>query len=213
MKQIIARKICVLLAEKYPEVETELTYGNHFQLLVAVILSAQATDKSVNLVTEPLFKQIKNPQQMVDFGYEPLANAIRSIGLWRNKAKNVISMSEDLISNFGSEVPSQREQLLTLAGVGRKTANVILNVAFGQPTIAVDTHIFRVSNRLGLAVGKTPDAVEKVLEKVVPQEYRKDIHLWLIMWGRSICRARKPQCEQCQLRPFCRYGQKIAKKR
>ncbi|MDE2624565.1 MAG: endonuclease III [Betaproteobacteria bacterium] len=191
-----------------PHPTTELRYGNPFQLLVAVILSAQATDKSVNLATAPLFKSIKTPADLLAFGPERFEEAIRTIGLYRTKARNVLATAHILQEQHGGRVPDQREALEALPGVGRKTANVVLNTAFGQPTIAVDTHIFRVSNRTGLAPGKTPLAVETKLLKVVPPEFRQDAHHWLILHGRYVCRARQPDCARCILLDLCEYGAK-----
>ncbi|MDE1981195.1 MAG: endonuclease III [Betaproteobacteria bacterium] len=191
-----------------PHPTTELHYGNPFQLLVAVILSAQATDKSVNLATAPLFKSIKTPADLLAFGPERFEEAIRTIGLYRTKARNVLATAHILQEQHGGRVPDQREALEALPGVGRKTANVVLNTAFGQPTIAVDTHIFRVSNRTGLAPGKTPLAVETKLLKVVPPEFRQDAHHWLILHGRYVCRARQPDCARCILLDLCEYGAK-----
>lgn len=186
------------LRDLNPEPKGELHYVNPYTLLVAVALSAQATDKGVNRATGPLFQKVQTPQQMLDLGEEGLIEHIRTIGLYRNKAKNVIAMSRKLVDERGGVVPPDREYLETLPGVGRKTANVVLNIAFGIPTIAVDTHIFRVGNRTGLAKGKTPDAVEKVLEKVTPDEFKLHAHHWLILHGRYICKARKPECWRCR---------------
>ncbi|MDE1942455.1 MAG: endonuclease III [Betaproteobacteria bacterium] len=191
-----------------PHPTTELHYKNPFQLLVAVILSAQATDKSVNLATAPLFKSIKTPADLLAFGHERFEAAIRTIGLYRTKARNVMATARILQEQHGGLVPDRREALEALPGVGRKTANVVLNTAFGQPTIAVDTHIFRVSNRTGLAPGKTPLAVESRLLKVVPPEFRQDAHHWLILHGRYVCRARQPDCANCILLDLCSYGAK-----
>lgn len=191
-----------------PHPTTELHYGNPFQLLVAVILSAQATDKSVNLAMAPLFKSIKTPADLLALGLERFEQAIRTIGLFRTKARNILATARILQEQHGGQVPNQREALEALPGVGRKTANVVLNTAFGQPTIAVDTHIFRVSNRTGLAPGKTPLAVEMKLLKVVPPEFRKDAHHWLILHGRYVCRARQPDCGKCILLDLCDYGAK-----
>ena len=203
------RKLFIeVLSQLYPEPDTELHYDNEYQLLVAVILSAQATDISVNKALTPVFQSIKTPRDMLSMGHDAFAQAIRSIGLWRNKAKNVMLMSQDLLARFDGEVPNTRDDLMSLAGVGRKTANVVLNVAFDQPTIAVDTHIFRVCNRTRFAIGKTPDHVELKLEKVVPNKDKKEIHIRLILFGRYICRAQKPLCSECQILPYCKYGQK-----
>ena len=196
------------LAEANPAPTTELEYGNVYQLLVAVVLSAQATDASVNLATRDLFKRIKTPRQMLDLGEEPLRNAIKTIGLFNTKAKNVIALSQALVDRFGSEVPGYREKLQELPGVGRKTANVVLNTAFGEETFAVDTHVFRVCNRTGLAPGKTVDIVEAKLEKVVPQPFRRDAHHWLILHGRYTCKARLPECWRCPVIDLCRYKPK-----
>jgi len=191
-----------------PHPEGELDYLNPYTLLVAVVLSAQATDVSVNRATEPLFKHVDTPRKMVALGEEKLISYIRTIGLYRMKAKNVIRLSEILIEKYGSEVPRQRDALEELPGVGRKTANVVLNIAFGEPTIAVDTHIFRVGNRTGLAPGKTPLEVELKLEKVVPAEYKRHAHHWLILHGRYTCKARKPECSRCLIADLCLFTPK-----
>jgi endonuclease-3 len=196
------------LAETNPSPTTELESGNPYQLLVAVVLSAQATDASVNIATRPLFERIKTPRQMVDLGEERLREAIKTIGLFKTKAKNVISLSQALIETHGGEVPRTREELQALPGVGRKTANVVLNTAFGEETFAVDTHVFRVSNRTGLAHGKTVDEVEAKLEKIVPQPFRRDAHHWLILHGRYTCKARLPECWRCPVIDLCRYEPK-----
>lgn len=191
-----------------PEPKGELDYVNPFTLLVAVVLSAQATDKGVNRATGPLFKVADTPEKMVALGEEGVREAIKTIGLFNTKAKNVIALSQLLIDQYGSEVPQQREELERLPGVGRKTANVVLNIAFGHPTIAVDTHLFRVSNRSGLAPGKTPLAVETKLEKLVPAPYRLHAHHWLILHGRYVCIARKPRCPVCVVRDVCKFPDK-----
>lgn len=196
------------LAERLPEPETELQYRNTYTLLVAVVLSAQATDVGVNRATKELFKTVDTPEKMVKLGEAGLVQHIKTIGLYRNKAKNVIALSRMLIEHHGGEVPRDREALQALPGVGRKTANVVLNVAFGEPTIAVDTHIFRVSNRTGLAPGKDVVEVEKKLEKVVPDEYRMHAHHWLILHGRYVCKARKPDCPACPVSDLCRFKAK-----
>jgi endonuclease-3 len=188
-----------------PHPATELAYATPYQLLVAVVLSAQATDKSVNLATAKLFPVAGTPSAMVNLGVARLEEAIKTIGLYRTKAKNVVELSRLLLERHGGEVPATREALESLPGVGRKTANVVLNTAFGQPTIAVDTHIFRVANRTGLAPGKTPLAVEEKLLKVTPPEFAKDAHHWLILHGRYVCVARKPKCPECVIRAECRY--------
>jgi endonuclease III len=196
------------LKKQNPHPETELEYKNPYTLLVAVVLSAQATDKSVNKATEPLFKTIDTPEKMLTLGETNLADRIKTIGLYRGKARNVIALSRILIEQHGSKVPKNREALEELPGVGRKTANVVLNVAFGEPTIAVDTHIFRVSNRTGLAPGKDVLAVENGLERRVPETYRLHAHHWLILHGRYICLARKPLCPTCIVRDLCHYPEK-----
>ena len=196
------------LAEANPSPTTELESTNPYQLLVAVVLSAQATDASVNIATKPLFAHIKTPKQMVDFGEEPLRQAIKTIGLFNTKAKNVIALSQALIDDHGSEVPRTRQELQELPGVGRKTANVVLNTAFGEETFAVDTHVFRVCNRTGLAPGNTVDEVEAKLEKIVPQPFRRDAHHWLILHGRYTCKARTPECWRCVVADLCRYKPK-----
>lgn len=203
-----AEEFFARLKKHTPEPKTELQYVNSYTLLVAVVLSAQATDKGVNKATAPLFKTVKTPQQMVALGEEGLTQHIKTIGLYRGKAKNVIALSRLLIENHDGKVPKDREALEALPGVGRKTANVVLNVAFGEPTIAVDTHIFRVSNRTGLAPGKDVLAVELKLEKVVPDQYRLHAHHWLILHGRYTCVARKPLCPTCVERDLCRFKDK-----
>jgi len=185
--------------------QTELEYINPYTLLVAVVLSAQATDVSVNKATEPLFKLADTPEKMVALGDARLRGFIKTIGLFNTKAKNVIALSRLLIEKHGGKVPRDRDSLEALPGVGRKTANVVLNVAFGEPTIAVDTHIFRVANRTGLAKGKTPRAVEDKLMKVVPQRYLQHAHHWLILHGRYVCTARKPKCYACVVRALCAF--------
>jgi endonuclease-3 len=196
------------LAEANPSPTTELESGNPYQLLVAVVLSAQATDASVNIACRPLFARIKAPRQMVELGEEALRDAIKTIGLFNTTAKNVIAHSQELIDRFGAEVPRTREDLQSLSGVGRKTANVVLNTAFGEETFAVDTHVFRVCNRTGLAPGKTDDEVEAKLEKVVPAPFRRDAHHWLILHGRYTCKARMPECWRCPVIDLCRYTPK-----
>lgn len=191
-----------------PAPTTELEYASTFQLLVAVILSAQATDKSVNLATRKLFADAPTPQAMLALGEPGLAEYINRIGLYPTKAKNVIATCRQLIAQHGGEVPQDREALEALPGVGRKTANVVLNTAFGEATIAVDTHIFRVANRTKLAPGKTPLAVELKLLKSVPDEFRRDAHHWLILHGRYVCKARKPECWRCTVSDLCEYKEK-----
>ena len=196
------------LRARNPEPTTELDYGTPFELLVSVVLSAQATDKSVNLATRGLFRLANTPQAILALGEDGLIEHIKSIGLYRTKAKNIIAACKLLIERHGGEVPREREALESLPGVGRKTANVILNTAFGEPTIAVDTHIFRVSNRSGLAPGKTVEEVERKLLKFVPERYRKDAHHWLILHGRYVCKARRPDCPSCPIRDLCDYRAK-----
>lgn len=196
------------LAEAIPNPATELVHRSTFELLVAVILSAQATDKSVNLATAGLFAVADTPQAMLALGVEGLESYIRTIGLYRAKAKNIIATCRMLVEQHGGQVPDTRAALEALPGVGRKTANVILNTAFGQPTIAVDTHIFRLGNRIGLAPGKTPLEVERKLLKAVPKQYLQDAHHLLILHGRYVCMARKPKCGQCVIEDLCQYQAK-----
>jgi endonuclease III len=196
------------LAETNPAPETELEYVNPYTLLVAVALSAQATDVGVNKATRKLFAEVKTPEQMLELGEEGLKQHIKTIGLYNMKAKNVVAAARILVDEFGGEVPQEREKLEKLPGVGRKTANVVLNVAFGQPTIAVDTHIFRVGNRTGLAPGKTPLAVELNLEKSIPEPFITHAHHWLILHGRYICKARTPECWRCPVADLCAYQPK-----
>ena len=198
------------LREANPTPTTELVYATPFQLLVAVILSAQATDKSVNIATRKLFADAPTPQAMLALGEEKLAEYINRIGLFRTKAKNVIATCRALLALHGGEVPRQREALEALPGVGRKTANVVLNTAFGEPTIAVDTHIFRVANRTKLAPGKTPLAVEQGLLKTTPKAFRRDAHHWLILHGRYVCKARRPECWRCLIADLCEYQDKTS---
>ena len=195
-------------AAQDPTPRTELAYKNPYTLLVAVVLSAQATDVGVNRATASLFPTVDTPQKMVELGEDRLREAIKTIGLYRNKAKNVIALSKALIANHGGQVPEDRDALEALPGVGRKTANVVLNVVFGEPTIAVDTHIFRVCNRTNLAPGKDPRQVEDRLLKIVPDKYKLHAHHWLILHGRYICVARKPRCPDCIVADLCRYGAK-----
>ena len=196
------------LAAALPQPRTELEYRNPFTLLVAVALSAQATDVSVNKATKAVFALADTPQKMVALGEDRLRDMIKTIGLYRGKAKNVIAMSRLLIERFGGEVPREREALESLPGVGRKTANVVMNVAFDAPLIAVDTHIFRVSNRMPIAPGKTPLAVELGLERVTPERYRLNAHHWLILHGRYVCKARRPECWRCVVEDLCRFPAK-----
>jgi endonuclease-3 len=202
------REFFARLAAANPEPKGELEYATPFQLLVAVVLSAQATDKGVNRATRPLFRDHPTPQAMVALGEEGIADYIQTIGLYRTKAKNVARLSQLLLERHGGEVPDQREALEALPGVGRKTANVVLNIAFGQPTIAVDTHIFRIGNRTGLAPGKDVEAVEQKLLKVVPAEFRLHAHHWLILHGRYLCKARTPDCPHCPVIDLCAFKEK-----
>jgi endonuclease-3 len=200
--------IYTTLRDLDPEPTTELDYGSPFELLISVILSAQATDISVNKATDKLYPVANTPQAIFDLGVEGLTPYIRTIGLFNSKAENIIKTCRILLDQYDAEVPRTREALESLPGVGRKTANVILNTAFGEPTIAVDTHIFRVANRTGLAKGKTPLEVEKRLVKLTPEDFRKDAHHWLILHGRYICKARKPLCGDCPIVEWCEYRRK-----
>ncbi|MDP6993994.1 MAG: endonuclease III [Woeseiaceae bacterium] len=208
MNRGIRTEIYSRLREKIPEPETELTYINPFELLIAVILSAQATDISVNKATAKLYPVANTPEGLLELGVEKLKGYIKTIGLYNSKAENIIKTCRILLDKHDSEVPRTRQELEALPGVGRKTANVILNTAFGEPTIAVDTHIFRVSNRTGMAKGKTPLEVERRLVRLTPEEYRRDAHHWLILHGRYTCKARKPECPNCIIRDLCEYRQK-----
>ncbi|HEX3500577.1 MAG TPA: endonuclease III [Stellaceae bacterium] len=196
------------LAATRPAPKTELDYANPYTLLVAVVLSAQATDVGVNKATKPLFAKVDTPQNMLALGEARLIDYIKSIGLYRTKARNVMTLSALLVERHGGKVPRERAALEALPGVGRKTASVVLNVAFGEKTIAVDTHIFRVANRTGLAAGKTPLEVELGLEKRVPEPYERHAHHWLILHGRYVCKARKPDCPSCVVNDLCRYKAK-----
>ncbi len=203
-----ATQLYAALAAERPDPKTELNYSNPYTLVVAVALSAQATDVGVNKATAGLFAVADTPAKMLRLGLEGVEAHIKTIGLWRNKAKNVIALSQMILDEFNGEVPRTREELTRLPGVGRKTANVVMNEAFGVPTIAVDTHIFRVSNRTGLAPGKTPDQVEEGLERVTPEDYKKGAHHWLILHGRYVCKARTPECWHCAIADLCRYKPK-----
>lgn len=196
------------LAAQRPEPKSELNYVNAYTLLVAVVLSAQATDAGVNKATAALFAKVKTPEAMLALGEAGLREHIKTIGLFNAKAKNVMALSRILVERFGGKVPRAREDLESLPGVGRKTANVVLNVAFGEPTLAVDTHVFRVANRTGLARGTTPEKVEEKLMKVVPQRWMQHAHHWLILHGRYTCKARVPDCPTCVVRDLCGYGEK-----
>ncbi len=208
MKKADVEEFFRRLEERDPDPRGELEYINPYTLLVAVVLSAQATDVGVNKATGPLFKVADTPEKMLALGEARLRDYIKTIGLFNTKAKNVIGLSKILIEEHGGVVPPDRDMLVKLPGVGRKTANVVLNIAFGQPTIAVDTHIFRVSNRTGLAPGKDVAAVEKKLEKAVPEKYRLHAHHWLILHGRYVCKARKPNCPVCVVNDLCAYKAK-----
>lgn len=202
-------EILTRLREQTPHPTTELQYNSPFELLIAVILSAQATDKGVNKATEKLFPVANTPQAILDLGLDGLKSYIKTIGLFNSKAENIIKTCRDLIEKHNGEVPENREALEALAGVGRKTANVVLNTAFGHPTIAVDTHIFRVCNRTNFAVGKDVVKVEEKLLKVVPNEFKVDVHHWLILHGRYTCIARKPRCGSCIIEDLCEYKEKV----
>ena len=197
-----------ILREQNPNPRTELHYANEFELLIAVILSAQATDISVNKATDKLYLVANTPQAIYDLGEKKLKTFVQSIGLFNTKAKNIIKTCKILIDDYNSVVPEDRAALESLPGVGRKTANVVLNTAFGHPTIAVDTHIFRVSNRTAIAPGKNVLEVEKRLERLVPEEFKRDAHHWMILHGRYICLARKPRCNDCLIRDLCQYEEK-----
>lgn len=198
------------LQARAPDPKSDLEYTNAYTLLVAVTLSAQATDVGVNKATKALFQIVDTPQKMLDLGIDKLKNHIKTIGLYNNKAKNVMAMAEILVNDHNGDVPQTREELMSLPGVGRKTANVVLNVAFGQKTMAVDTHIFRVSNRTTLAPGKNPDQVEQALLKVVPDEFMLGAHHWLILHGRYTCKARTPLCAECIVHDLCGFKDKTA---
>lgn len=203
-----ATELYAALAKDRPDPHTELNFTSPYTLVVAVALSAQATDVGVNKATKGLFAAADTPEKMLALGLEGVERHVKTIGLWRNKAKNVIALSQMLLDDFGGQVPQTREELILLPGVGRKTANVVLNEAYGQPTIAVDTHIFRVSNRTGLAPGKTPDEVEQQLERATPETYKLGAHHWLILHGRYTCVARKPKCWDCSIAHLCRFKPK-----
>ncbi len=196
------------LSVQRPEPKGELEHVNPFTLVVAVALSAQATDAGVNKATRALFKVADTPEKMVALGEEKIQDYIKTIGLYRNKAKNVMLLSQKLIDDFGSEVPKTREELMTLPGVGRKTANVVMSMAFGIPTMAVDTHILRIGNRIKLAPGKTPDEIEEILMRIIPKQYLYHAHHWLILLGRYCCKARRPECENCVLADLCKSPEK-----
>lgn len=198
-----ALEIMDIFRQRDPNPRCELNFVNAYTLLVAVVLSAQSTDKGVNKATETLFKIVDTPQKMVNLGLEKLKNYIKTIGLYNNKAKNIIALSEELIAKHNGEVPSEREALESLSGVGRKTANVVLNVWFNQPTLAVDTHVMRISHRLDFSRGKTPLEIEKDLVKLLPQDYIKNTNHWLVLFGRYICKAQRPDCLNCPISTYC----------
>lgn len=212
MNNAIINEIFQRFEDHNPEPQTELNYTNPYTLLVAVTLSAQATDVGVNKATKGLFQIVDTPQKMLELGEDGLKSHIKTIGLFNSKAKNIIAAAKILVDDFGGEVPSTREELEKLPGVGRKTANVVLNVAFKHWTIAVDTHIFRVSNRIGLTKGKTPLAVELQLEKIIPAPYRLHAHHWLILHGRYVCKARRPDCPNCLIADLCEFPDKTKAK-
>ncbi|MGO9005403.1 MAG: endonuclease III [Beijerinckiaceae bacterium] len=205
---VVVREIFARFAAAQPHPRSELDYINPFTLLIAVVLSAQATDAGVNKATPALFALADTPEKMLALGEDKVREMIKTIGLFRTKAKNVIALSDRLVKDFGGKVPRTREDLETLPGVGRKTANVVLNTAYGQPYIAVDTHIFRVSNRIPLALGKTPLEVELGLEKIIPAEYKLHAHHWLVLHGRYVCKARRPECKTCVIADLCRAPEK-----
>lgn len=196
-------EIVKVFEKENPNPECELNFTNAYTLLVAVVLSAQSTDKGVNKATESLFKVADTPQKMIELGVDRLKEYIKTIGLYNNKAKSIISLSQDLVEKFGGIVPANRTELESLAGVGRKTANVVLNVWFNEPTIAVDTHVFRIAHRLGLSNGKTPNDVEKDLNKILEPKYAKNANHWFVLFGRYICKAQKPLCEKCPIQHLC----------
>jgi endonuclease-3 len=204
---VLSREQVISVFERFksenPVPKTELIATNNYTLLVSVVLSAQATDKSVNKATESLYKIVDTPQKMLELGEEGLIEYIKSIGLYKNKAKNVIALSKILIEKFNSEIPKTREDLMSLPGVGRKTANVILNVVYGEKTMPVDTHLLRISPRIGLSFGTTPESIEKDLLKIIPDEYMQHAHHWLILHGRYVCTARNPKCSECLIKDIC----------
>jgi endonuclease-3 len=209
MKEILVNQIFELLSKNNPNPKTELEYNNNFTLAVAVILSAQATDISVNKATKNIFPKYNTPLEVLKLGEDKLKELIKTIGLYNSKAKNIIALCRVLIDKYDSTLPSNFEDLIKLPGIGRKTANVILNCAFGKPAIAVDTHVFRVSRRLGISTGKTPEQVEKELIKLIPDKWLPSAHHWLVLHGRYICKARTPLCDECHLKTCCKYFQDI----
>jgi endonuclease-3 len=208
MKPEKIEKFFSILQNENPHPKSDLDFTSPYTLLVASILSAQSTDKGVNKATPALFKVADTPQKMVELGEENLKEYIKTIGLYNNKAKNIIAMSKALVEEHGGEVPQNRKELEALPGVGRKTANITLNISFGQPVIAVDTHIFRISNRIGLCEGKTPNKVEEALVKIVPEKYMQNAHHWLVLHGRYICKAKKPNCVCCPVYELCEWEEK-----
>ena len=207
---VLSREQVISLFERFksenPVPKTELIATNNYTLLVSVVLSAQATDKSVNKATESLYQKVNTPQKMLELGEEGLIEYIKSIGLYKNKAKNVIALSKILIEKFNSEIPKTREDLMSLPGVGRKTANVILNVVYGEKTMPVDTHLLRISPRIGLSFGTTPESIETDLLKIIPDEYMQHAHHWLILHGRYVCTARNPKCSECLISDICQHN-------
>lgn len=207
---VLSREQVISLFERFksenPVPKTELIATNNYTLLVSVVLSAQATDKSVNKATESLYQKVDTPQKMLELGEEGLIGYIKSIGLYKNKAKNVIALSKILIEKFNSEIPKTREDLMSLPGVGRKTANVILNVVYGEKTMPVDTHLLRISPRIGLSFGTTPESIEMDLLKIIPDEYMQHAHHWLILHGRYVCTARNPKCSECLISDICQHN-------
>lgn len=207
---VLSREQVISLFERFksenPVPKTELIATNNYTLLVSVVLSAQATDKSVNKATESLYQKVDTPQKMLELGEEGLIAYIKSIGLYKNKAKNVIALSKILIEKFNSEIPKTREDLMSLPGVGRKTANVILNVVYGEKTMPVDTHLLRISPRIGLSFGITPESIERDLLKIIPDEYMQHAHHWLILHGRYVCTARNPKCSECLISDICQHN-------
>ena len=210
---ILSKQQIVEIMERFkvqnPNPKSELDFKNPFTLLVSVVLSAQATDKSVNFYTKPLYEVADTPQKILALGQEKLIEFIKPIGLWKNKSKNIIALSKKLIEDFGGIVPDSREKLMSLPGVGRKTANVVLNVVFGQNTMPVDTHLLRVCPKIGLAEGSTPEQVENSLLKNIPAEYLQHAHHWLLLHGRYVCTARNPKCNECLIRDLCLYGRSL----
>ena len=207
---VLSREQVISLFERFksenPVPKTELIATNNYTLLVSVVLSAQATDKSVNKATESLYQKVDTPQKMLELGEDGLIAYIKSIGLYKNKAKNVIALSKILIEKFNSEIPKTREDLMSLPGVGRKTANVILNVVYGEKTMPVDTHLLRISPRIGLSFGTTPESIERDLLKIIPDEYMQHAHHWLILHGRYVCTARNPKCSECLISDICQHN-------